>query len=136
MTPLQRRYRRFDVQKIVLLMVAGAIGTLARYELQGVVQRSTGATFPWGTLAVNVVGCFAFGIIWALAEERLLIRPETRSVVLIGFLGSFTTFSSFVFETTEFLRDSQWWPAVANVLAQNIFGIIFFFAGLLLGRLL
>ncbi len=121
--------------KILLLMLAGAVGTLSRYGLQGVVQKATGATFPWGTMAVNLTGCFIFGIIWALAEERLLIRSEIRSVILIGFLGSFTTFSSFVFETTEFLRDSQWWPAVANILAQNILGIIVFFAGLFLGRL-
>lgn len=121
--------------KILLLMLAGAVGTLTRYGLQGVVQKATGATFPWGTLAVNLTGCFIFGIIWALSEERLLIRPETRSVILIGFLGSFTTFSSFVFETSELLRDNQWGLALGNLATQNILGIAIFFVGLFLGRL-
>ena len=123
------------MSKLALLMLTGAVGTLARYGLQGVVQKSAGASFPWGTLAVNLTGCFVFGLIWALAEERLLIRPETRSVILIGFLGSFTTFSSFVFETSELLRDGQWAMAIGNLAAQNILGIAIFFAGLFIGRL-
>jgi fluoride exporter len=124
------------VYKIVLLMVTGAVGTLARYGLQGVVQKASDSSFPWGTLAVNLIGCFIFGFIWALAEDKLLLRPENRSIILIGFLGSFTTFSSFVFETSEYLRDSQWALAICNIAAQNILGIVVFFAGLFLGRLL
>lgn len=121
--------------KVILLAVTGAVGTLARFGLQGVVQKTTGATFPWGTLAVNMLGCFVFGIVWAVAEGRWQFRPETRSIVLIGFLGSFTTFSSFVFETSELLRGNQWGLALGNLAAQNIVGIVLFFAGLFLGRL-
>lgn len=123
------------VYKILMLMLAGGLGTLTRYGLQGVVQKATGASFPWGTLAVNLAGCFIFGIVWALAEERVLIRPETRSLILIGFLGSFTTFSSFVYETSELLRDNQWGLALGNLAAQNILGIAVFFVGLFIGRL-
>ncbi len=121
--------------KIILLAVTGAVGTLARFGLQGVVQKTTGANFPWGTLAVNMFGCFVFGLVWALAEGRWQIRPETRSIVLIGFLGSFTTFSSFVFETSELLRDNQWGLAIGNIAVQNVVGVVLFFAGLFLGRL-
>jgi fluoride exporter len=125
----------WDLQKILLLALAGAIGTLARYGLGGYVQRVFGAEFPWGTLVVNVVGCFVFGCIWTLAEESALIGPEMRTVATIGFLGAFTTFSSFMFETGALLRESEWLLAAGNVAAQNVIGIVFLFLGMALGRL-
>jgi CrcB protein len=123
------------VQKLILLALLGAVGTLARYGLQGLVQALTGQGFPWGTLAVNAIGCFLFGLVWCLAEERLVISGETRLIILVGFLGSFTTFSSFAFETGQLLRDSQWWLAAANVAASNVLGIVFLFLGFAAGRL-
>ena len=124
------------MQKIIFLACAGALGTLARYYLQGWVQRLTGGTFPWGTMLVNLLGCFLFGLIWAFAEDRFIIKPELRIFLLIGFLGSFTTFSSFVFETAEFFRDTQWGMALLNLIGQNLSGLIVFFLGLFLGRVL
>jgi fluoride exporter len=123
------------LQKLVLLALMGAVGTLARYGLQGLVQSWTGQGFPWGTLAVNVVGCFLFGLVWCLAEERMVISGQTRVIILVGFMGAFTTFSSFAFETGQLMRDSQWWMAVGNVAAQNILGVVFLFLGFALGRL-
>jgi len=76
-----------------------------------------------------VSGCFLFGLVWSLAENRLTITGEVRTIVLMGFMGAFTTFSSFAFETSQLLRDSQWFLAAANIVAQNLVGI----AGLLLG---
>jgi fluoride exporter len=110
-------------------VLAGSLGTLARYGFSGLVQRAAGPGFPWGTLAVNVTGCFLFGLVWALAEHRLTMSGEIRTVVLMGFMGAFTTFSSFAFETAQLLRDSQWVLAASNIVAQNMIGI----AGLLLG---
>jgi CrcB protein len=120
--------------KLAWLAGAGALGTLARYGVGGVVQRALGVAFPWGTLVVNAVGCLLFGLVWALAEERLVISGETRVVLLVGFMGAFTTFSTFAFETSAMLRDAEWSFALANVLSQNVLGIACFFAGLALGR--
>jgi fluoride exporter len=121
--------------KLAWLAGAGALGTLARYGVGGVVQRALGVAFPWGTLVVNAVGCLLFGLVWALAEERLVISGETRVVLLVGFMGAFTTFSTFAFETSAMLRDAEWSFALANVLSQNVLGIACFFAGLALGRI-
>ena len=118
------------------LAVLGAAGTPARYGLGGLVQRLHAGAFPWGTLAVNALGCFLFGLVWTLAEERLLISGETRAIVLIGFMGAFTTFSTFAFETGAMLRDTEWLLAAGNLLLQNGLGIGFFFLGVALGRAL
>ena len=123
-------------QKLIWLALAGAAGTFARYGLGGLVQKITGTTFPLGTLVVNLSGCLAFGLVWSLAEERNLIHSPARTIILIGFLGAFTTFSSFIFETGGLIRDSQWLAAIANMMAQNIAGLAFFFVGLTLGRMI
>jgi CrcB protein len=120
--------------QLLWIALAGAAGTLCRYWLQDLVQRLGGWTFPAGTLAVNALGSFLFGLIWALAEERLVIRPELRIILLAGFMGAFTTFSTFAFETGAFLRDSQWAMAAVNVAAQNVLGILCLFAGLAVSR--
>ena len=124
------------VEKLFWIGLAGVLGTFARYGLSGAVQRICGSAFPCGTLAVNVLGCFFFGLVWSLAEDRLSISGEMRTVILIGFLGAFTTFSSFAFETTQLLRDAQWASAATNILAQNVIGITGLFLGLITGRLL
>ncbi|HBG47196.1 MAG TPA: chromosome condensation protein CrcB [Deltaproteobacteria bacterium] len=124
------------MSKLVLIAAAGAAGTLARYFLGGLVQRLYGGAFPWGTFAVNMTGTFLFGVVWALAEERLVISGEARAIVLVGFMGAFTTFSTFIFETGELLRDSQWALAIGNLAIQNITGVIFLILGLAIGRLL
>lgn len=122
--------------KILLIALAGAAGTLARYWFGGFVQKVYGGVFPWGTFAVNMAGCFLFGFIWSMAEERMLISSEARVVILIGFMGAFTTFSSFIFETGALFRDSELIFAIGNIVLQNITGLVLFFLGLTAGRLL
>ncbi len=122
-------------RKLLALAVAGTLGTLARYGLGGLVQRLHESAFPWGTLVVNALGCFLFGVVWALAEERLVISGETRLVLLVGFMGAFTTFSTYAFETSAMLRDAEWLLAASNLLAHNVLGIACFFVGVALGRL-
>jgi CrcB protein len=122
--------------KILMLCIAGALGTLARYGLQGIVQRWTGGSFPWGTLAVNALGCLAFGLIWTAASERQLIGPQLRTVLLVGFMGAFTTFSSFVFETEQLGRGGQWLLAGANVGLELALGAAALAVGIVLGRLI
>ena len=122
-------------QKLLWLAGIGALGTLARYELQGWVQ-SFSAAFPWGTLAVNLLGCFLIGIVSIMAEERRLISPETRIILAIGFMGSFTTFSSYALETARLLADRQWLFAFGNLALQNVLGLVAVFAGFIIGRLI
>jgi fluoride exporter len=121
--------------KILALAVAGGLGSLSRYGLSGVVQRAFGAEFPWGTFVVNMTGCFVFGVVWAFCQDRLSVSPEVRTVVLVGFMGAFTTFSSYIFETNELLRESLWLKAVGNVLGQNIAGVVCLLIGMAIGRL-
>lgn len=122
------------MNKLLLIAVAGGLGSLARYGLTGLVQRLDGVGFAWGTPVVNLCGCFLFGLIWSLAEERMMISGETRAVVLTGFMGAFTTFSTYIFETGELLRDAQYGLAAWNVGFQTVGGLIIFFIGLAAGR--
>ncbi len=87
---------RMNAWMLVWMAIAGATGTLARYGLQGLVQARAG-TFPWGTLVVNIAGTLAFGLVWGLIEDKIPSTPSApavRMVVLIGFMGAFTTFCS------------------------------------------
>lgn len=123
-------------QKILWLGLAGAGGTLCRFAMSKLVQQWAGIGFPWGTVSINITGCFLFGLVWALAGERAVIGSEARLIVLTGFMGAFTTFSTFVFESGQLLADREWLPALANISLQNVAGIGLFFAGLILGRCL
>lgn len=122
--------------KLVLLALSGACGTLARYGLAGLIQREGHSGFPWGTLTVNVLGCFLFGLLWTVSVQKSMLSPEFRVIVLVGFLGSFTTFSAFLFETEQMLEHAQWLMAGANVLGELFAGLLAYLLGAFLGRLL
>ena len=122
--------------KIVLLMLAGGTGTVARYFLSSAVQRLTTSPFPWGTLGVNVLGSLVFGAIWAVTETRIDLSDQLRLLLLVGFMGGFTTFSSFAFETTQLMDNSGWLIAAGNIALQNALGIAAVLGGIALGRLL
>ena len=124
------------LQKLLLIALAGSIGTLARYGLGGLVQAQAGKIFPWGTVVVNLSGCLLFGIVWSSLEGRWPTSSETRTVILIGFMGAFTTFSTFVFETEELLHDSEWLLALGYFSLHNVGGLAALVAGLALGRFL
>lgn len=97
---------------VVLLIVFGSIGTLARYGLQGVIQSRTGQTFPTGTLVVNLLGCFLLGGIGEYSLAHISIPPEWRIGMTVGFVGAFTTFSTFSWETVHLLDDGDWMRAL------------------------
>lgn len=122
------------LKELVWLAAAGAAGTICRYGGSGLVQRLFGEKFPWGTMAVNLFGCFLFGLVWMLAENRLIISGQTRFIILTGFMGAFTTFSSYAFETTGLIHDREWLLAAANLLGQNLLGLAFVFLGFAAGR--
>ncbi|GAB6037839.1 fluoride efflux transporter CrcB [Fundidesulfovibrio butyratiphilus] len=123
-------------QKLALLAVAGVCGTLSRYWLSGVVQRLAGPGFPWGTWSVNIFGCFLFGLVWVLSEERLYLSSQARVIILVGFMGAFTTFSSYMFETTELLRGGEWIKVAGNFFGQNVVGLLAMMTGMFVGRVL
>lgn len=121
--------------KLLLLFLAGGCGALARYGLSGLVHHCWGSALPIGTFAVNLLGCLLFGVVWTLADERLIISGETRFLLLTGFMGAFTTFSTFAFETSNLLRDAEWGFAAGNILGQNVLGIACVILGMALGKL-
>ena len=114
---------------LLLVGAGGALGSIARYLFSIFVHRLVPTLFPAGTFAVNMVGCVLFGIVVGLAQERFLLRPETRAFVLIGVLGGFTTFSTFAFETFELARDGQFLWACLNIVGQVAAGLIGLWAG-------
>ena len=123
------------INKMLLLALAGALGTLARYGLSGMVHRLTSPSFPWGTLTVNLLGCFVAGMLWSLFEDRWPVSGETRTIILVGFMGAFTTFSSLILETSELLRSAEWIQASLNLTMQNGIGFLALFAGAALARM-
>lgn len=119
--------------KLLAIGCGGFIGAVMRYLISGLVQNFSGSIrFPFGTLAVNVLGCLFIGLLVYLVETRSVLSASTRLFVFIGLLGSFTTFSTFGNETLELLRDSKTTLALVNVGAQLILGL----AAVWLGRLI
>ena len=108
----------------VLVGAGGFVGTLLRYGVGGVVQRQLPlATFPYGTLVVNLLGCLVIGGLAGLIDTRQVFSPEARVFALIGLLGGFTTYSTFGYETFAMLRDAEHLRAGANVALHVILGI-------------
>ena len=120
--------------RITLIAVFGAIGTLARYGLQGVVQVRAGGGFPYGTLLINLTGCFLLGLIGQFTLNRLVIPPDWRVAIAVGFFGGYTTFSSFGWETAKMLEDGEWLRAGWYVAASVVVGILLSFAGIRLAN--
>ncbi len=124
------------MNKILLLGVCGFAGTVARYLLQGAVYTATGSAFPFGTLAVNVLGCFVLGILNGLFIDRFLMDPQWRICFTVGFCGAFTTFSTMVYETGQLAEGRQFLLAAANITASLLVGFLFLWLGAALARLL
>jgi CrcB protein len=123
------------LEKFIWLAVAGGCGALSRYGLGGLVHRVAGGSFPAGTFVVNMIGSLLFGLIWGILDQRGVLGPTARVAVLTGFMGAFTTFSTFMFESATLLRDGQWLSAALNIAGQNAVGLALMFTGLALARL-
>ena len=120
--------------KLFLIALFGAVGTLARYGLQGVVQVRMGSGFPYGTLLVNLSGCLLLGFIGQLTLNRMLISSDMRIAIAVGFFGGYTTFSSFVWETAKMLEDGEWLRATTYVTASGFAGLLLSVAGIRLAN--
>ena len=122
--------------KLLWLTLGGAFGALMRYVFSGFVYKAVGTGFPYGTLAVNLIGCFIMGFFVALAETRFIISPNVRMFLMIGFLGAFTTFSTFMLETDNLLRDGEMMRTFMNVFVSITLGFVCLKIGSLVGKLL
>jgi len=122
--------------KLIYLAIGGITGTFARYFMAGAVYGILGTRFPYGTLVVNLSGCFIIGILTTVAENKFLLNPNLRILLMIGFCGAFTTFSTFMLETSNLIKDGETMRAFMNVLLSVVVGFIVFRVGVLLGELL
>ncbi len=120
---------------VVAVATGGALGALARYFLARAVYSLLGTAFPYGTLVVNLLGCFLLGVIIALVEERGLLGPEARSLLAVGFLGAMTTFSTFVYESHGLLRDGAYLLCLGYLAASLMGGLASFVLGRALGSI-
>lgn len=123
------------MKKPALVMMGGSLGAVSRYSIGLLTAKTWGTQFPWGTLAVNLAGCFLIGLIFALAERVRLLTPDMRLLLITGFLGALTTFSSFSLETVNAGRAGLTLQPLVNILVNNLGGFVLTFLGLWLGGL-
>jgi CrcB protein len=121
---------------LILIAVGGAAGAVSRYALQGWVQDLSGGRFPWGTFVVNISGSFLLGLVFALAMDRAILAPEVRVPVMIGFIGSYTTFSTLMLESWRLVEEGDYLFMFSNLVGSVVVGMVAVVAGLALGRLL
>ena len=124
------------MRTIVAIGIAGALGALARYGLDGAVSRRLPTSFPWGTFVVNVSGTLVLGFILTLMTEQLTTAPWLRSALAIGFLSAYTTFSTLMYETYRLLEDGALGLAAANLLGSASAGLFAVYLGVVAGRAL
>ena len=117
----------------VWIGVAGFFGSIARYAVSGAVSRID-ESFPWGTFAVNLTGSFVLGFFVAAFAHRFVVHPDLRIALTVGFLGAYTTFSTFALETFEFAETRAWGWATANVVLSVAAGLAAVWLGTLAGR--
>jgi CrcB protein len=113
----------------MLVAAGGALGSLLRWWLTGLVQRLSGSPLPWGTFVVNAIGSLVIGFVGAIALERLLVSPAARLFVIAGLLGGFTTFSALSYESLALLRDGQWTAALGYGAGSVVVGVTAAFLG-------
>jgi CrcB protein len=119
---------------VVLVGVGGFAGAISRYLVDGFVSDRTGGGFPWGTLVVNVSGTFLLGLLFAMTMERAILPAEIRGPVMIGFIGAYTTFSTYLLESWRLIEDGAWAMALANLGGSIAIGLVAVAAGMIIGR--
>jgi fluoride exporter len=126
----------FVVKDFLAISVAAIVGANLRYLISRLAAREFGPVFPFGTLAINIVGSFIVGFFVIWTTERVLVDPRWRLLVVIGFCGSFTTFSSYAFETMAYFEQGQWGLMLTNVFSNNLLCLGGALAGMALARAL
>jgi fluoride exporter len=124
------------MSRFLWICAGGAVGTGARYLLSGWALEALGAGFPYGTLAVNVLGSFCVGLIMQIGIATPLLSPTLRLALTTGVMGGFTTYSTFNYETIHYVQDGAWRLALGNVALTLVACLVAGFAGIALGRAL
>ena len=122
------------IEPLLLIAVGAALGANARYLVGVWAGSRLGADFPYGTFIVNIAGSFVLGFLLTLGTERLQLSPETRLLLAVGFLGSFTTFSSYAVESMNLWRDAGFWRGLVNIVGNNLVGLFAVVLGAALAR--
>lgn len=123
------------INKLLFVAAGGAIGAVLRFGTTVWVSKLTTGPFPFGTLAVNLIGCFLIGLIWE-ADAFVSVPVELRFFLIAGFLGAFTTFSSYSIETFNLFREGHFWLALGGILLSNAGCILMTFGGVMLSKLI
>lgn len=121
------------MEKLIWVMLGGSLGAASRYGISLVTIHLWGTRFPWGTLAVNMTGCFLIGLLFGLSDRTQFLTPEMRLLLVTGFLGALTTFSAFSMETVAAGQAGMRVQVMTNILANNIGGLVLTVLGLWLG---
>jgi fluoride exporter len=121
------------LKKLALVMCGGSLGAVSRYGVNLMAVKLWGTGFPWGTLTVNLGGCFLIGFLFAMADRVRLLTPDMRLFLITGYLGALTTFSSFAIETVNDARAGMTLLPLANILINNIGGLSLTYLGLWAG---
>jgi CrcB protein len=124
------------VRDFLAISLAAIVGANLRYLLSRFAARELGAVFPYGTLGINILGSFIVGFFVIWTTERALVDPRWRLLVVVGFCGSFTTFSSYAFETMSYFEQGQWALMLTNILTNNLLCLGAVLAGMALARVL
>ena len=124
------------MKDFLAISVAAIVGANLRYFVSRLAAIELGSVFPYGTLFINIVGSFIVGFFVIWTSERVLVDPRWRLLVIVGFCGSFTTFSSYAFETIAYFEQGQWGLMLANVLSNNLLCLGGALAGMALARAL
>lgn len=122
--------------RVLLVAAFGAVGATSRYAIDGLVSGIWSGRFPLGTFLINVTGSFALGILVAVTTERMLLAPNWRFALGIGFLSAFTTFSTYTYDTIRLAESNQWGLALLNAFGSLAVGLLAAFVGLKVGRAL
>jgi fluoride exporter len=112
------------LDRYLMVVVGGAAGSLMRYVLGTAIMSRTGGRFPFGTVVINITGSFLIGLLMTLLTERLSPHPNWRLLLVVGFLGGYTTFSSFEWETFGLMRDGARWLGLLNVIGSVVIGYL------------
>jgi len=119
-----------------MIALGGALGAVARYQVAAMIQARIPAGFPWGTFVVNITGCLVMGVATTLLTDRLVVHPNWRFLIPIGFVGAYTTFSTFELETFRAVNEGAWLMGGANVVASVLAGYIALWLGVVLTRII
>ncbi|MEJ5248144.1 MAG: fluoride efflux transporter CrcB [Caldilinea sp.] len=124
------------MERFLYISIGAIVGANARYLISIWAAERFGVNFPYGTFLVNVIGCFIIGFFFGLGETRITITPELRLLFAVGFLGAFTTFSTFGFESVSLARSGALWFSILNIFGTNLIGLMAVIGGLAVARIL